>query len=76
MVEGIIYQYRCGIAWRNLPEVFGPWQTVWTWHHRLAAEGVSDTIVSALIAQADAEGLVDQHRPLARTPVHEDPPAR
>lgn len=28
MVEGIIYRYRCGIAWRELPEGFGPWQTV------------------------------------------------
>lgn len=59
MLEGIIYRYRCGIAWRDLPEVFGPWQTVWTWHHRLASEGTWDTIVSALIAQADVEGLVD-----------------
>nr|WP_157313746.1 IS5 family transposase [Microbacterium sp. MAH-37] len=59
MLEGIIYRYRCGIAWRDLPEVFGPWQTVWTWHHRLATEGTWDTIVRALIAQADAEGLVD-----------------
>ncbi|WP_209841133.1 transposase, partial [Mycolicibacterium sp. NCC-Tsukiji] len=24
MVEGIIYRYRCGIAWRDVPEVFGP----------------------------------------------------
>ena len=23
MLEGIIYRYRCGIAWRDLPEVFG-----------------------------------------------------
>ncbi|GAA3800927.1 hypothetical protein GCM10022241_24930 [Micrococcus endophyticus] len=30
MVEAIIYRYRCGIAWRDLPEVYGPWQTVWT----------------------------------------------
>ncbi len=59
MLEGIIYRYRCGIAWRDLPEVFGPWRTVWTWHHRLATEGTWDTIVSMLIAQADAEGLVD-----------------
>ena len=27
VIEGIIYRYRCGIAWRDLPEVFGPWQT-------------------------------------------------
>lgn len=59
MLEGIIYLYRCGIAWRDLPDVFGPWQTVWTWHHRLATDGAWDKIVSTLIAQADAEGLVD-----------------
>jgi len=34
MVRGIIYRYRRVIAWRDLPESFGPWQTVWTWHHR------------------------------------------
>ena len=59
MLEGIIYRYRCGIAWRDLPAVFGPWQTVWTWHRRLATEGTWDSIVQSLIAQADAEGLVD-----------------
>ena len=59
VVEGIIYRYRCGIAWRDLPAVFGPWQTVWTWHRRLATEGTWDSIVQSLIAQADAEGLVD-----------------
>lgn len=45
--------------WRDLPEVFGPWQTVWTRHHRLATEGKWDAIVSVLIAQAEAKGLVD-----------------
>lgn len=29
VMEGIIYRYRCGIAWRDLPAEFGPWQTVW-----------------------------------------------
>jgi putative transposase len=59
MVEGIIYRYRCGIAWRDLPEVFGPWQTVWTWHHRMAADGTWDGVLAALTAAADAAGLVD-----------------
>ena len=27
VAEGIIYRYRCGIAWRDLPADFGPWQT-------------------------------------------------
>jgi len=39
VVEGIIYRYRCGIPWRDVPAVFGPWQTIWTWHRRLSAEG-------------------------------------
>lgn len=59
MVEAIIYRYRCGIAWRDLPEVFGPWQTVWTWHRRMAAEGTWDKVLDTLTAAADAEGLVD-----------------
>ncbi|MCV7684134.1 IS5 family transposase [Micrococcus luteus] len=59
MVEAIIYRYRCGIAWRDLPEVYGPWQTVWTWHRRLAEEGTWDAVLARLTAAADAEGLID-----------------
>lgn len=29
MIEGIVYRYRAGVAWRDLPEVYGPWQTMW-----------------------------------------------
>lgn len=59
MVEAIICRYRCGIAWRDLPKVFGPWQTVWTWHRRMAEEGTWDTVLATLTAAADAEGLID-----------------
>lgn len=59
MVEGIIYRYRCGIPWRDLPEVFGPWQTVWTWHHRMAEDGTWDKVLAELTAAAETEGLID-----------------
>lgn len=59
MVEGIIYRYRCGIAWRDLPAVFGPWQTVWRWHRRMAGDGTWDRILGVLTAKADAQGRVD-----------------
>jgi transposase len=59
MVEAIIYRYRTGIAWRDLPEAFGPWQTAWTWHRRLAADGTWDTVLAKLTAAAEAAGLVD-----------------
>nr|WP_221417642.1 IS5 family transposase [Microbacterium marinum] len=58
-VEGIIYRYRCGIAWRHLPAVFGPWQTVWKWHRRMAGDGTWDRVLGDLTAQADALGLLD-----------------
>ena len=58
MIEGIIYRYRCGIAWRDLPEVFGPWQTAWAWHRRLAGDGTWDVVLDRLVAAADAAGLV------------------
>ncbi|WP_394278385.1 IS5 family transposase [Microbacterium sp.] len=59
MVEAIIYRYRCGIAWRDLPEVFGPWQTVWTWHRRMAFDQTWDRVLAKLTAAADAAGVVD-----------------
>src|SRR5829696_7711038 len=59
MVEGIIYRYRCGIAWRDVPEVFGPWQTIWTWHRRMSADGTWDAVLARLLAAADDAGIID-----------------
>lgn len=59
MVEAIVYRYRTGSAWRDLPVVFGPWRTVWTWHHRMATDGTWDRVLATLTAAADAAGLVD-----------------
>uniref|UniRef100_UPI003592EEAD IS5 family transposase n=1 Tax=Arthrobacter oryzae TaxID=409290 RepID=UPI003592EEAD len=59
VVEGIIYRYRCGVAWRDLPAEFGPWQTVWKRHRRFAADGTWDRIHASLLAEADAAGQID-----------------
>ena len=59
IIEGIIYRYRCGIAWRDLPEVFGPWQTVWQRHKRMADDGTWDLVQQRLHEQADRAGLID-----------------
>jgi transposase len=60
VVEGIVYRYRTGIPWRDLPrKPFGPWQTVWKRHRRYAVDGTWDRVLQALLAQADAEGKID-----------------
>jgi transposase len=59
VVEGIIYRYRTGIAWRDLPVCFGPWQTIWKRHRRFSGDGTWDAILTALLGQADSQGLID-----------------
>jgi transposase len=59
VVEGIVHRYRTGVAWRDLPERFGPWQTVWKRHHRFATDGTWDRLLAAIQADADAGGQLD-----------------
>jgi transposase len=61
VVEGIVHRYRTGIAWRDLPERFGPWQTVWKRHHRFSTDGTWDKLLSILQAEADRRGVLDWH---------------
>jgi transposase len=59
VIEGIIYRFRTGIAWRDLPASFGPWQTVWKRHKRFSIDGTWDKIHARVLAEADAAGEVD-----------------
>ena len=59
VVEGAIYRLRTGIAWRDLPAEFGPWQTVWKRHYRFSCDGTWDKVLTALQVQADAKGEID-----------------
>ena len=60
VIEGVVYRYRTGIAWRDLPERFGPWQTVWKRHHRLSLDGTWDEL--ALEGAARGTDLLGQVR--------------
>lgn len=60
VVEGIVYRYRTGMPWRDLPRgEFGPWKTVWKRHRRYAGDGTWDRVLAQLLAEADTAGLVD-----------------
>jgi transposase len=39
ILEGIAWRFRTGSPWRDVPEEFGPWQTVWKRHHRFSFDG-------------------------------------
>jgi len=38
-LEGIIWRYRTGSPWRDVPEHFGAWQSVWERHRRWSDDG-------------------------------------
>src|SRR6266480_2835137 len=52
-VEAVLYRYRAGIPWRDLPERFGPWKNVHTRFSRWAESGVWQRLFEALAADAD-----------------------
>jgi transposase len=59
VIEGIVYRFRTGVAWRDLPASFGPWQTVWKRHKRFCVDGTWDKIHARLVAEAEAAGELD-----------------
>ena len=54
-----MHRYRTGCPWRDVPQRFGPWKTLWKRHARWSKDGTWDRILEALLVQADAQGKVD-----------------
>ncbi len=54
-VEAVLYRYRAGIPWRDLPERFGPWKNVHTRFCRWARAGVWARTFRFLAEDADNE---------------------
>ena len=54
-VEAVLYRYRAGIPWRDLPERFGDPIKIHTRFARWASSGVWEQILQHLAADADNE---------------------
>ncbi|BBX54707.1 transposase [Mycobacterium shottsii] len=54
-LEGIIWRYRTGSPWCDLPEHFGPWQSVAERHLRWSVDGIYARIFAAIASDLDAE---------------------
>jgi transposase len=59
IINGILWIDRTGAPWRDLPERYGPWQTVATRFYRWSEAGIWDTIFAALQEEGDREGKLD-----------------
>lgn len=54
-VEAVIYRYRTGIPWRDLPTRFGHWNNIARRHRRWSQKGVWQKVFEALAGDADNE---------------------
>ena len=54
-VDAVIYRYRAGIPWRDLPKRFGDWKAVHTRFSRWAKSGVWRRMFELLASDADNE---------------------
>ena len=54
-VEAVLYRYRAGIPWRDLPERFGLWKSVHTRLSRWAEKGVWEKVFDHLSQASDNE---------------------
>ena len=57
--EGVIWRFRSGGQWREMPAEFGPWQTVYDAFARWRDAGVFAALMNGMIAEAAARGQAD-----------------
>lgn len=59
MLNGIFWILGTGAPWRDLPERFGPWKTVYDHFSKWRRQGVFAGLVEALQIKLDDRGLID-----------------
>ena len=74
-LEGISWRFRTGSPWRDLPEHFGAWQSVWERHRRWSDDGTCLRMFAAVRAAAPERderlrGLLSVFSTIARAHQH------
>ncbi|NKY32879.1 IS5 family transposase [Nocardia speluncae] len=59
LIDGIRWRIRTGTPWRDIPTVYGPWQTVYGLFRRWQRDGTWESMLTALQAHADAAGEIE-----------------
>lgn len=54
-IEAVLYRYRAGVPWRDLPERFGHWKVVYNRFNRWSKTGVWRRVFNKLANDPDNE---------------------
>lgn len=57
--EGVIWRFKTGAQWREMPDEFGPWPTVYGRFRVWRNAGVFTALLEGLIAKAARQGKTD-----------------
>ena len=58
-LNGMFWILHSGAQWRELPERYGPWQTVYARFRRWSREGLWERILQTLQRELDAAGQIE-----------------
>ncbi len=59
ILNGILWILFSGASWRDIPERYGPWKTVYDRFRRWEREGVLFRVLKQLQLKMDEQGLLD-----------------
>jgi transposase len=65
-----VFKFRTGVPWKDLPERFGPWQTVHGRFARRAVGGTFDRLLAATQPRAKVDWLVALDSTIVRAHRH------
>ncbi len=57
-VEAVLWIARTGAPWRDLPDAFGKWKTVYTRFSRWAAKGIWESLFNKMAEDPDFEYVI------------------
>lgn len=59
IMNGILWVIRTGVPWRDQPERYGPWPTVYSRFQRWRKAGIWERLFAAVQEASDAAGELD-----------------
>jgi transposase len=59
IINGILWKLKTGAPWRDLPERYGPWSTVYSRFFRWKRKGIWDQLYAVIQTEADKQGAVN-----------------
>ncbi|MEX5638198.1 IS5 family transposase [Parafrankia sp. FMc2] len=57
--NAVMWRFRTGSPWRDVPERYGSWSTIYDRFRTWARDGIFQTLMDAMITEAAARGAVD-----------------